>query len=121
MGERIRLYSDLGEHAAFFFDEEFPYDEKSVKKRLLKDGALGILREELAALEAVAPFTAAATDAALHDLGARTGRQMGDLVHPVRVAVSGTGVGPGLFDMLATMGKERVLRRIRRTLALYGG
>jgi glutamyl-tRNA synthetase len=81
----------------------------------------GILREELAALEAVEPFTAAATDAALHDLGARTGRQMGDLVHPVRVAVSGTGVGPGLFDMLATLGKERALRRIRRTLALYGG
>ena len=121
MGERIRLYGDLGEQAAFFFNEEFAYDEKSVKKRLLKEGALGILREELAALEAVEPFTAAATDAALHDLGARTGRQMGDLVHPVRVAVSGTGVGPGLFDMLATLGKERALRRIRRTLALYGG
>ena len=122
MGERIKLYSDLGEQAAFFFDEEFPYDEKSVKKRLLKEGALGILREELAALEAVPePFAAAATDAALHALGERTGRQMGDLVHPVRVAVSGTAVGPGLFDMLATMGKERALRRIRRTLGIYGG
>ena len=121
MGERIRLYGDLGEQAAFFFNEEFAYDEKSVKKRLLKEGALGILREELAALEAVEPFTAAATDAALHGLGERTGRPMGDLVHPVRVAVSGTGVGPGLFDMLATMGKERALRRIRRTLALHGG
>ena len=122
MGERIRLYSDLGEHAAFFFDEEFPYDEKSVKKRLLKDGALGILREELAALEAVPePFTAAATDAALHALAERTGRGMGDLVHPVRVAVSGTAIGPGLFDMLAVMGKDRALKRIRRTLSLYGG
>ena len=73
-------------------------------------------------LEAVAePFTAAATDAALHALGERTGRQMGDLVHPVRVAVSGTGVGPGLFDMLATLGKERVLARIRRPRGLHGG
>ena len=122
MGERIRLYSDLGEQAAFFFDEEFPYDEKSVKKRLLKEGASGILREELAALAAVPdPFTAEATDAALHVLGARAGRPMGDLVHPLRVAVSGTGVGPGLFEMLATMGKARVLRRIRRTLSTYGG
>ena len=122
LGERIRLYSDLGEQAAFYFTEEFPYDEKSVKKRLLKEGAIGILREELATLEAVPePFTAAAADAALHELGARTGRQMGDLVHPVRVAVSGTGVGPGLFDMLATLGKARVLARIRRTLGIYGG
>ncbi len=121
LGERIRLFSDLGEQAAFFFTEDFSYDEKSVKKRLLKEGALGILREELAALEAVEPFTAAAADAALHALAEKTGRPMGDLVHPVRVAVSGTGVGPGLFDMLATLGKARALARIRRTLARYGG
>ena len=122
MGERIRLFSDMGEQAAFFFGEVFAYDEKSVKKRLLKEGALGILREELAALEAVPePFTAAAADAALHALGEKTGRPMGDLVHPVRVAVPGTGVGPGLFDMLAVMGRDRVLQCIRRTLSLYGG
>lgn len=122
MGERIRLYSDLGEQAAFFFTEEYPYDEKSVRKRLLKEGALVILREELEVLAALPePFTAEATDAALHTLAERTGRQMGDLVHPVRVAVSGTGVGPGLFEMLAVLGKSRVVARIRRTLALYGG
>ena len=122
MGERIRLYSDLGEQAAFFFTEEYPYDEKSVRKRLLKEGALAILREELEVLVALPePFTAEATDAALHSLAEQTGRQMGDLVHPVRVAVSGTGVGPGLFEMLAVLGKSRVVARIRRTLALYGG
>ena len=121
MGERIKLFSDLGEQAAFFFTEEFVYEEKSVKKRLLKEGAIGILREELAVLETVEPFTAAATDAALHALAERTGRGMGDLVHPVRVAVSGTAIGPGLFDMLAVMGKDRALKRIRRTLSLYGG
>jgi len=122
MGERIRLYSDLGEQAAFFFTEEYPNDEKSVRKRLLKEGALAILREELEVLVALPePFTAEATDAALHSLAEQTGRQMGDLVHPVRVAVSGTGVGPGLFEMLAVLGKSRVVARIRRTLALYGG
>lgn len=120
MGERIKLYSDLGEQAAFFFNEEFSYDEKSVRKRLLKEGALDILREELAVLEALEPFTAESTDKALHDLAERTERGMGQLVHPVRVAVSGTGVGPGLFEMLAVLGQERVLARIRRTLDVYG-
>ncbi len=120
MGERIRLYTDLGEQAAFFFNEDFPYDEKSVRKRLLKEGALDILREELAVLEALEPFTSESTDTALHELAERTERGMGMLVHPVRVGVSGTAVGPGLFDMLAVMGKERVLRRIRRTLDIYG-
>ena len=121
MGERIRLFTDLGEQAAFFFNEDFPYDEKSVRKRLLKEGALDILREELALLESLPqPYTAAATDAALHAFGERTGRGMGDLVHPLRVAVSGTAVGPGLFDMLEVLGAPRVLARIRRTLSVYG-
>jgi glutamyl-tRNA synthetase len=120
MGERIRLFTDLGNNAAFFFTEEYPYDEKSVKKRLLKPGALDILREELALLEGMEDFSAAATDAALHAFAEKTGRGMGELVHPLRVAVSGTGVGPGLFEMLEVMGKPRVLSRIRRTLSVYG-
>ncbi len=121
MGERVKLFGDLGDQAGFFFDEEFPYDEKSVRKRLLKEGALDILREEQAVLEGLDPFTTESTDAALHALAEKTGRGMGDLVHPLRVAVSGTGVGPGLFDMLAVMGKDRVLRRIARTLGIHGG
>ncbi|MDD4342159.1 MAG: glutamate--tRNA ligase family protein [Kiritimatiellae bacterium] len=121
MGERVNLFGDLGQQAGFFFDEAFPYDEKSVRKRLLKEGALDILHEELAVFEGLEPFTAAATEAALRTVAEQTGRGMGALVHPVRVAVSGTAVGPGLFEMLAVMGKERVLRRIRRTLEIYGG
>lgn len=121
MGERIKLFGDLGDQAGFFFDEAFPYDEKSVRKRLLKEGALDVLREERTMLEGLDPFTAESTDAALHALAEKLGRGMGDLVHPLRVAVSGTGVGPGLFEMLAVMGRDRVFRRIRRTLEAYGG
>ena len=120
MGERIRLFTDLGDNAAFFFNEDFGYDEKSVRKRLLKEGALDVLKEELALLEGLPDFSAATTDAALHAFGEKTGRGMGDLVHPLRVAVSGTGVGPGLFEMLEVMGRERVLARIRRTLERFG-
>jgi len=121
MGERIKLFGDLGDQAGFFFDEAFPYDEKSVRKRLLKEGALDVLREEREVLEEVEPFTTESADGALHAPAEKRGRGMGDLVHPLRVAVSGTGVGPGLFDMLAVMGRDRVLRRIRRTLEAYGG
>ena len=58
-------------------------------------------------------------EAALRALAEQTGRTMGDMVHPVRVAVSGTAVGPGLFELLATLGRARVLARIRRTLEKF--
>ena len=121
MGDRIKLFPDMGKNAAFFFDEAFPYDEKSVRKRLLKEGALDILRAERELLAALPAFGTAETDAALHAYAAEKGLGMGDLVHPLRVAVSGTGVGPGLFEMLGVMGRERVLSRIDRTLSTYAG
>lgn len=120
MGERIRLYTDMGDQAAFFFNEEFPYDEKAVRKRLQKEGAMDILRKEYALLESQTDFSAQALSDAFHALAGQTGTGMGELVHPARVAVSGTGIGPGLFEMLEVLGKPRVLVRIQRTLALYG-
>ena len=121
MGDRIKLFPDMGHNAGFFFCEDYPYDEKSVRKRLLKEGALDVLREERAILAELANWSTAATDAAIHALAERRGTGLGELVHPLRVAVSGTGVGPGLFEMLEVMGKERVLARIDRTLATFGG
>ena len=43
---------------------------------------------------------------------------MGDIVHAVRVATTGTAIGPGLFDCLSILGKDMCLRRIDRALAL---
>lgn len=121
MGERIKLYGDLGEQAGFFFDEGYAYDEKSVQKRLMKPGAMEVLREELAALEGLEVFSAESTESALRGLAERRGGGMGELVHPLRVAVSGRAVGPGLFEMLEVLGRGRVGARVRRTLERFGG
>ena len=87
---------------------------ESVRKRLLKADIpelLGVLRDRLAALEV---FDAASTEAALRAIGDERGLPASKLVHPLRIAVSGLSAGPGLFEMLETLGKERVLRRIDR-------
>ncbi len=121
MGDRIKLFPDMGHNAGFFFREDYPYDEKSVRKRLLKEGALDVLKEERTILAELPDWTTASTDAAIHALAERRGAGLGELVHPLRVAVSGTGVGPGLFEMLEVMGEERVLARIDRRLATFAG
>ncbi len=121
MRDRIRHWDHVAPLAGQFFTEEFAYDEKAVEKRLKVPGAmdgLKAIRDRFAALE---PFNAETTDKALHELAAARGVGAGDLVHPIRVAVSGSGAGASLFHMLDVMGKERVLRRMDRAMQRFGG
>lgn len=119
-GDRIKVAGDILDFDDFFLqDSDLPYDAKVLEKRLRKPPAaralLTAFREELAAAE---PFTAEHLEQLLHDFVARQGVQVGDLVHAVRVAVTGKGVGFGLFDTLAILGRDHSLARIDRALAL---
>ena len=118
--DRVKLWDHVVPMTSYFFQEEYPYDEKSVQKRLKKDGALANLRTIRDRFAALPVFTAETTDKAIHDLATEKNMNAGELVHPVRVAVSGTAVGPSLFHMLEVMGKERSLKRIDRTLQVFG-
>ena len=120
MAERIKLFTDIAD-AGYFFTEDFSFDEKSVQKRLKKEGALELLAATRAAYAALADFSAVTTEAALRELATARGLGMGELVHPLRVAVSGTAVGPSLFHMLDVLGKERTLRRMDKALKQFGG
>jgi glutamyl-tRNA synthetase len=119
MGDRIKLWNDAGAQSAFLFRDDYPFEEKAVKKRLLKEGAmdlLGALKERFAALE---PFTAEGCEDTLRQLAAEKEVGTGQLIHPVRVAVSGSSAGPSLFEMLVVLGKERVVARIEKVIETY--
>jgi glutamyl-tRNA synthetase len=119
VGDRIKLWSDAPQQCSFFFRDDFEYDEKAARKRLKKEGALELLaalRERFAGLD---PFTAETTEAALRALAEERGAGAGALIHPVRVAVSGTAAGPSLFDMLVVLGRDRVLERMDRAVGLF--
>jgi glutamyl-tRNA synthetase len=118
MADRIKLYSDTAKQTIFFFTDDYPQDPKVPPAVLQKPGAkegLAALREKFAALPA---FDAAPLQAALTDLATARGEKPGALVHPVRAAVSGTNVGPGLYEMLEVLGRDRVLARIDRALKM---
>ncbi|RMG00870.1 MAG: hypothetical protein D6741_06085, partial [Planctomycetota bacterium] len=65
------------------------------------------------------PFDAASLDAMMHAFGEREGLGMGQIVHPVRIAVTGKAVGLGLFETMAILGRESVVRRIDRTIETF--
>jgi glutamyl-tRNA synthetase len=119
-GDRLKVLGDILSYADFFFvaDADLAYDAKDVEKRLKKDGAKQLLenfREKLAVTE---PFTAQALETMMHAFLEEQGVKIGDVVHAVRVAVTGKGVGPGLYDCLELIGKSSCLTRIDRALAM---
>ncbi|MBX7166680.1 MAG: glutamate--tRNA ligase [Pirellulales bacterium] len=120
-GDRIKVAGDVLAYAGFFFCDELHYEERDFDKRIRAAGAperLAQFREQLAA---VAPFEVADLETALNAFVAAQGIKPGDIVHAVRVAVTGKGVGPGLFDCLAILGREKCLARIDRALARAAG
>jgi glutamyl-tRNA synthetase len=75
---------------------------------------LAKFRDRLAAVE---PFDAGSVEAAMHDCVTAEGITIGQIIHAVRVAVTGQSIGLGVFDTLAILGRQRCLRRIERVLS----
>ena len=79
-------------------------------------------REAVDALRGVDGFDADALEAALGDRGrARSGEKPKDVYQPIRVAITGTTVSPGIFDSLAALGREASLERIEAALSELNG
>jgi glutamyl-tRNA synthetase len=120
LGDRIKVFGDILLQARFFFGDEVAFDEKAFAKRVLAPGAVDRLRayrDWLAGRDEAAAFDAAALERDTQEMLAARGWSLGDIVHAVRVAVTGTAVGPGLFDCLSIIGRDLCLRRIDCALA----
>jgi glutamyl-tRNA synthetase len=115
-GDRLKVFGDIIAYADFFFQDEVAYDEAAFEKNLKKPGAAELLAKFRAALLGVDPFDTAHLEAMLHAFVETQGIKTGDIIHAVRVATTGKGVGPGLYDCLEILGKEACLARIERAL-----
>jgi glutamyl-tRNA synthetase len=98
-----------------FFSDDFPLEDGG--RALLDDPAS---RELLAALVprlgGLAVFGHEPVEALFRELAAERGVKPAKIIHPVRMAVSGLSKGAGLFEMMEVLGKETVLRRLRRAV-----
>ncbi len=92
---------------------EPPVDDEKAWKKVMKDGTGEMLDAVATALAAVEPFTPEAIEAGLAPLLERFDVKPGRLYQPLRVAITGTSVSPGIFESLAALGRERTLERVR--------
>jgi glutamyl-tRNA synthetase len=117
--DRIKVAGDILDYRTFFIaDDQLSYDEPAFDKRIRQPPeAAPLLAKFKARLATVEPFDAATIERALHEFIASEGVQISQLIHPLRVAVTGQPVGFGLFDTLAILGRHSCLRRIERASA----
>lgn len=112
MRERLTFAHDLAD-AAYFFKDPESYDETGLKKRWKDDSAelVGLYAD---LLEADSGFTEESTEAAMRDLAETQGAGFGRIIHPVRLATTGTTAGAGMFETLILIGKVACIRRLRK-------
>ncbi len=111
--EKISLLSDVPEKIDFMLSDNIIYDEKAVQKRLKKAGAGKILLGILEVIQNVDSFTAENLENAIRKLTEEKNISAGKIFHPLRVAVSGRMTGPGLFELIEFIGKEKTVERIK--------
>jgi glutamyl-tRNA synthetase len=117
--ERFHLLADFVDLGRAYFSDDFSIEEDALAKGLRKDPALRELLPALAdRLAALASFDVATTEAAVRVLAEERGVKAGLLINAARAAVSGQAKGPGLFDILVTVGQARTVERLRKATQL---
>jgi glutamyl-tRNA synthetase len=116
---KINTFDELPAYCGFYFTDEFDYNPGGVAKHFTAENKprLEAVREALSALE---KFDAATIEATLKSTAGKLGVKVGGIVHPTRLAVTGSNVGPSLYHLLEVLGKEKVVARIDRALEAFG-
>lgn len=111
---RAKKLRDLAEHGRYFFLDPEQYDEAAVKKHLSAPGLAAHLAAWREAVAKVEPFTPPAIEEALRACAAALGVKAATLIHATRIALTGQGVSPSLFEVMALVGRDRSLARLAR-------
>jgi glutamyl-tRNA synthetase len=113
--EKVKLLSDLPQFAGFYFKEGVSLDAEAMKKDFTPENRprLQRMREVLANLPS---FDADNIGKAMQVLAAELGVKAGVLVHPTRLACTGSTIGPSLYHLMEVLGKDRVLERLDRAI-----
>jgi len=114
--ERAKTLVELVDGARFFLTDEISIDEKAARKFLTAEvaPALRTLSEKFSGLD---DFTEASVEEVFSAVLRESGLGMGKLAQPVRVALTGSTVSPGIHEVIAVLGKDRTLRRLNAALA----
>jgi glutamyl-tRNA synthetase len=113
--QKIQTLAEFWPLVGFLFDGPVE-DAAAFEKILTKNGGVQCLKAARSALAGAEPFTVESIEAALRAVVETRGVKPGKVFQPVRVAIAGTTVSPGIFESVALLGREETLARIDRAL-----
>lgn len=115
--ERSHTLVELAERTRFIFSDEFEYDPKGIEKFFIPE-KVTLLQGLVVELAHLNEFTAARIEEATRSYLEREGRKLSEIAQTCRVALTGRTEGPGLFETMEILGKDRVIVRLRRAIEL---
>lgn len=114
---RMKTLSEFVTATDYFFSDSYAVDEKAVEKYLKRPETKDVLKQFSAALAKTSDFSAASIEKECRAMADAKKLKAGEIIHPTRVAISGKTEGAGLFEIMASLGKDKVLERLRKAAA----
>jgi len=112
---RSKTLADMAEQALFYFQEEVVLEPAAAQK-FLKPAALEPLRRLTAGIEKLPEFTESALEGVFKEVMEETGLKLGKIAQPVRVALTGRTASPGIFEIIAILGRDKVIARLKTAM-----
>ena len=109
---KVRVPEDIPSISSAFFSDEFPIEPKAETKVFKKGEPMVCLEEFKEALASMEDYSLEGVEAAMNGLIESSGRKPNDFFSIARLAVSGLDRGPGFYELVSVLGKDRMIRRI---------
>jgi glutamyl-tRNA synthetase len=113
--ERSRTLLELAHSLNYYIVEDVEYEEKA-RAKFLNGKSLALLSELRDELDPITDFSAAELEKVFSGMMEKHGIKLGSLAQPVRVALTGGTVSPGIFEVMEVMGREKTLTRLDRAI-----
>ena len=116
MKERVQTVNEFVTYGKYFFEDPVTYDEKGMLKHWtpeIKEHFIIYTNE----LDNITPWSAEILEQHLREFAEKCGLKAGQLVHPLRLALTGQSVSPGIFEVMVVLGKVTALNRISAFLS----
>jgi len=112
---RSKTLVEMANAAVFYYQDDVQFDEKAAKK-FLKPDILDVLQKSSDYIEGLDTYTQESLEDVFKKIMVETDLKFGKIAQPLRVAITGTTMSPGIFEMLLALGKEKTVQKIKTAI-----